>query len=58
MKQDKCREIYERNVGTQKEQEMLMGLSCKWLPTDPATHPYFKVSKSKQIKAKIRRKNK
>ena len=47
---DKCREIYERNVGTQKEQEELMGLSRVWLQKEPATHPYFKVSKSKQIK--------
>lgn len=51
---DKCREIYERNIGTQKEQEALMGLSSVWLQNEPATHPYFKVSKSKQIKRKVR----
>ena len=51
---DKCREIYERNVGTQKEQESLMGLPRVWLQKEPATHPYFKVSKSNQIKRKVR----
>ena len=50
---DKCREIYERNIGTQKEQEALMGLPKVWLQNEPATHPYFKVSKSKQIKRKV-----
>ena len=56
MKQDKCREIHEREVGTLKEQEALMGLSRVCLQNEPATHPYFKVSKSKQIKTKIRNK--
>lgn len=51
---DKCREIFERNIGTQKEQEALMGLPRVWLQNEPATHPYFKVSKSKQIKRKVR----
>ena len=56
MKQDKCRELHEREVGTLKEQEALMGLSRVCLQNEPATHPYFKVSKSKRIKTKIRNK--
>nr|DAF41250.1 MAG TPA: hypothetical protein [Caudoviricetes sp.] len=55
-KQDKCRELHEREVGTLKEQEALMGLARVWLQNEPATHPYFKVSKSKQIKRKIKNK--
>ena len=58
MKQDKCREIFERNIGTEKEQKEWMSYPRVWLQGLPATHPYFKVSKSKQIKRKIRRKNK
>lgn len=58
VKQDKCRDIYEREVGTQKEQEALLGLSRVCLQNEPATHPYFKVSKSKKIKTKIRNKRK
>ena len=56
MKQDRCRELHEREVGTLKEQQALMGLSRVCLQNEPATHPYFKVSKSKQIKTKIRNK--
>ena len=56
MKQDKCREIHEREVGTLKEQQALMGLSRICLQNEPATHPYFKVSKSMKIKTKIRNK--
>jgi hypothetical protein len=56
MKQDRCRELHEREVGTLKEQQALMGLSRTRLQNEPATHPYFKVSKSKQIKTKIRNK--
>ena len=56
MKQDKCRELHEREVGTLKEQQALMGLSRVCLQNEPATHPYFKVSKSMKIKTKIRNK--
>ena len=56
MKQDRCRELHEREVGTLKEQQALMGLSRVCLQNEPATHPYFKVSKSKRIKTKIRNK--
>ena len=44
---DKCREIYERNIGTQKEQEALMGLPRVWLQNEPAilTSKYQKASK-------------
>ena len=51
---DKCREIFERKFGTQEEQEALMGLPRVWLKNKPATHPYSKVAKSKQIKRKVR----
>ena len=56
MKQDKCRELHEREVGTLKEQQALMGLSRVCLQNEPATHPYFKVSQSMKIKTKIRNK--
>lgn len=56
MKQDRCRELHEREVGTLKEQQALLGLSRVCLQNEPATHPYFKVSKSKRIKTKIRNK--
>lgn len=56
MKQDRCRELHEREVGTLKEQQALMGLSRVCIQNEPATHPYFKVSKSKRIKTKIRNK--
>lgn len=56
MKQDRCRELHEREVGTLKEQQALMGLSRVCLQNEPATHPYFKVSKSMKIKTKIRNK--
>lgn len=56
MKQDRCRELHEREVGTLKEQQALMGLSRTCLQGEPATHPYFKVSNSKRIKTKIRNK--
>ena len=56
MKQDKCRELHEREVGTLKEQEWSMYLKETCFSQEAATHPYFKVSKSKQIKQKIRNK--
>lgn len=56
MKQDKCREIHEREVGTLKEQEWSMYLKETHFSQEPATHPYFKVSKSMKIKTKIRNK--
>lgn len=56
MKQDKCRELYEREIGTLKEQEWLTYLKRSIFSQEPATHPYFKVSKSMKIKTKIRNK--
>lgn len=55
-KQDKCRELYEREVGTLKEQEWLTYLKRSTFSQEPAEHPYFKVSNSAKIKTKIRNK--
>nr|DAG81681.1 MAG TPA: hypothetical protein [Caudoviricetes sp.] len=57
MKADKCREIYEKEVGTQREQETMMSISG-WWGDKAITHPYFKVTKSQQVKRKIRQKGK
>ena len=54
--QDKCRELHEREVGTLKEQEWQTYLKRSTFSQEPATHPYFKVSKSMKIKTKIRNK--
>ena len=53
MKQDKCREIHEREVGTLKEQEWQTYLKRSTFSQEAATHPYFKVSKSMKIKTNI-----
>ena len=52
---DKCRELYLKEQGTLKEQQEQLGLL--WLNKKIGQHPYFKVSNSKRIKNKRRRKN-
>lgn len=52
MKEDKCRELFLKDQGTLKEQNMQMAFLC--VDKDAGAHPYFKVSNSKRIKNKRR----
>ena len=56
MTQDKSRELFLKDKGTLKEQQGQLGLL--WLNKEIGQHPFFKVSNSKRIKNKIRRKQK
>ena len=56
MNKDKCRELFMREQGTQKEQEQ--GMQLMWLNKENGNHPFFKVSNSKRIKNKRRSKRK
>jgi hypothetical protein len=56
MKQEKSRELFLKEQGTLKEQERQLNLL--WLNKENGQHPFFKVSNSKRIKNKIRRKQK
>ena len=47
------RKLYEKNVGTLKEQNEQ--LQFKWVDKDCGCHPYYKVSNSRRIKNKLKR---
>ncbi len=53
---DKCRELFLKEQGTLKEQENQLWL--RFFNEDAGRHPFFKVTNSKRIKNKRRRKQK
>ena len=52
MKEDKCRELFLKDRGTLKEQNMQLAFIN--FNKDAGSHPYFKVSNSNRIKNKRR----
>ena len=52
MKEDKCRELFLKDRGTLKEQNMQLAFID--FDKDACSHPYFKVSNSNRIKNKRR----
>ena len=54
MKEDKCRELFLKDIGTLEEQKRQ--LAFLWISKNAGRHPYFKVSNSQRIKNKRRNK--
>ena len=52
MNKDKCRELFLKEQGTLKEQNMQLAFTD--IDKDAGSHPYFKVSNSSRIKNKRR----
>ena len=54
MTEDKCRELFLKDQGTLKEQQAQLWF--RWIPQNAGEHPYLKVSNSRRIKNKRKRK--